>query len=261
VETRRGAANEIYERAMVRLLAKLQSVAGSSLGLPSSLWQVTGGSLFGLRDILAGAARELAAVRGARHIPTALVVGEIYVRSNPFANDNVVARLEERGIRAKLVPCGEFIEYVDHVNRQERGRNGFGDRISSAAQERVRSVAHDVVTRELGGHARARVSETLDAARGYVPESLQGEAVLTVGAALHHWRAGLIDAVVNVGPLECMPTKVAEAQFFHVAQKEGLPALTLALNGDPLNSEVLDNFAFEVHGRFGRQHHTVAATS
>jgi len=74
-----------------------------------------------------------------------------------------------------------------------------------------------------------------------------------VGAAVHHWRAGEIDAVVNVGPLECMPSKVAEAQFFHVAQKEGLPTLTLALNGDGLNTEVLDNFAFEVQERFRKK--------
>ena len=95
-----------------------------------------------------------------------------------------------------------------------------------------------------------QVRETLAAAQGYVPESLEGEAVLTVGAALQHWRAGLIDAVVNVGPLECMPSKVAEAQFFHVAQQAGLPTLTLALNGDPINAETLDNFVFEIHERF-----------
>jgi len=109
------------------------------------------------------------------------------------------------------------------------------------------------VARELSGHARVPVAETIAAAHGYVPESLQGEAVLTVGSALEHWRAGLIDAVVNVGPLECMPSKVAEAQFFHIAQNEGLPSLTLALNGDPLNVETLDNFAFEVHDRWGSQ--------
>ena len=60
----------------------------------------------------------------------------------------------------------------------------------------------------------------------------------------------MIDAVVNVGPLECMPSKVAEAQFFHIAQQEGLPTLTLAVNGDRINAETLDNFAFEIHERF-----------
>ena len=260
VETRSGAANEIYKRAMTELLKLLQTLAGTDLGLAKVLWQVSGGNLFGLSELLAGAVKEFAAIRGSKLIPTALVVGEIYVRSNPFANDNVVTRLEERGIRAKLVPCGEFIEYVDHLNRHDNGRNAVGDRVGSVAQERVRSVAHRIVARELGGHDRVRVTETLAAARDYVPESLQGEAVLTVGAALHHWRAGMIDAVVNVGPLECMPTKVAEAQFFHVAQKEGLPTVTLALNGDPLNSEVLDNFAFEVQERFRRKQTGVADT-
>jgi predicted nucleotide-binding protein (sugar kinase/HSP70/actin superfamily) len=252
-ETSPGAANGIFHRAMTRLLEQLQARAGADLGLAQALWQVSSGNLFGCRELLAGAARELAAVRGTKRLPTVLVVGEIYVRSNAFANDHVVARLEQRGMRVKLIPCGEFIEYVDHLNRQENRRNGLSARISTAAQERVRSAVHRIMTRELGGHDRVRVAETIAAAQGYVPESLQGEAVLTVGAALEHWRAGTIDAVVNVGPLECMPSKVAEAQFFHISQNEGLPTLTLALNGDPVNGETLDNFAFEIHDRWRAQ--------
>jgi hypothetical protein len=49
-----------------------------------------------------------------------------------------------------------------------------------------------------------------------------------------------------------MPNKIAEAQLFHVAEREGLLALTLPVNGDSLDDEVLDNFAFEVHARFKR---------
>ncbi|MEI2725057.1 MAG: hypothetical protein V9H26_16520 [Verrucomicrobiota bacterium] len=260
-ETRPGAANEIYERAMARLLEQLQLRAGTDLGLANALWHVANGSLFGCRAILAAAAREFAAVRGTKRLPAALVVGEIYVRTNGFANDHIVARLEERGVRVKLVTCGEFIEYVDHVNRHQNHRNGLAARLGTAAQEQVRSVAHRIMTRELGGHDRVRVAETLAAARGYVPESLQGEAVLTVGAALQHWRAGLIDAVVNVGPLECMPSKVAEAQFFHITQQEGLPTLTLALNGDPINAETLDNFLFEIHERFRKAEGGTVAVS
>ena len=128
-----------------------------------------------------------------------------------------------------------------------------------AGQERVRSVAHRIMACELGGPDRVRVADTLAAARSYVSESLQGESVLTVGAALQHWRAGAIDAVLNVGPLECMPSKVAEAQFFHIAQQEGLPTLTLALNGDPLNVETLDNFVFEIHERFRKSEGGAAA--
>jgi hypothetical protein len=83
-----------------------------------------------------------------------------------------------------------------------------------------------------------------------VRDDLRGEAVLTVGGPVHDWRSGHIDAVVSVGPLECMPNKIAEAQLFQVAAQEGLLSLTLSLNGDPLDDELLDSFAFEVHGRF-----------
>jgi hypothetical protein len=47
-----------------------------------------------------------------------------------------------------------------------------------------------------------------------------------------------------------MPNKIAEAQFFQVAAQEGLLSLTLSLNGDPVDDEVLDSFAFEVLSRF-----------
>jgi len=47
-----------------------------------------------------------------------------------------------------------------------------------------------------------------------------------------------------------MPNKIAEAQFFHIAEREGLASLVVSLNGDPIDPEVLDNFAFEVHSRY-----------
>jgi hypothetical protein len=50
-----------------------------------------------------------------------------------------------------------------------------------------------------------------------------------------------------------MPNKIAEAQFYHVAEKEGLISLTLGLNGDPVDPEILDNFAYEVHNEFERR--------
>ncbi len=97
VETCPGAANAIYERAMADLYKQLQYRASTGLGLAKSLSQLSNGSLLGLSNLLTDVAREFAAVR------------------------------------VKLVTCGEFIEYVDHVNRRANGRNGLSARIGSAA--------------------------------------------------------------------------------------------------------------------------------
>jgi hypothetical protein len=83
--------------------------------------------------------------------------------------------------------------------------------------------------------------------------ALRGEAVLTVGGAVAEWRHGHIDGVASVGPLECMPNKISEAQFARAAEEEGLISTTLSLNGDPLESETLDNFVFEVRSHFEKR--------
>jgi hypothetical protein len=111
----------------------------------------------------------------------------------------------------------------------------------------------------LGWSPLPTTAETLAAAQPYVDAALHGEAVLTVGAPSHEWRRGHIDAVVNVGPLECMPTKIAEAQLHHLAEREGLLSLTLPFNGDPVSAAALDNFAFEVLTRFQRRKSQEAA--
>jgi hypothetical protein len=84
----------------------------------------------------------------------------------------------------------------------------------------------------------------------YMRDDLEVETCMTMGLPLRAWRRGEIEAVVSVGPLECMPNKIAEAQFAHASEREQLLSLSLSLNGDPVDPEVLDNFAFEVHQRF-----------
>jgi hypothetical protein len=94
------------------------------------------------------------------------------------------------------------------------------------------------------------VTDALKAAAPYIRKELIGEAVLSVGGSVHEWRHALIDGVINVGPLECMPSKIAEAQLFYAGEQAGLPSLTISYNGDRLDPEVVDTFAFEMHQRF-----------
>ena len=256
VETRAGAAEEIYQRYLARLLALAERAASGNLSRLPSLWQFASGRLFGIRELLADAAQEFAAVRGPSDLPTVLVAGEIYVRCDPFANDFLIEKLEQRGLRAKLAPFHEWLEYTDLITRRGQVAPGLATRLSSFIQQRIQILTHRTMAAPLGWPPEATVAQSLAAVAPYVRAELSGEAVLTVGNPLHEWRAGRIDAVVSVGPLECMPNKIAEAQFFHVAEQEGLLSLTLSLNGDPIDSEVLDNFAFEVHARFKRQSRT-----
>ncbi len=264
VETRSGAARRVYDAYYRRVTTLLES--SPAPGLPEGLARVAG-DLFGLRPLLARAASDFAAVKDfGRQVPTVAVVGEIYVRCDPFTNDFVIDRLEERGLRVKFAPFSEFIEYVDWVNtvklsegRHEEPRSRLAERLTASVKRRVLERLYNTVHPVLRWPSRLRVDDTLAAVEPYLSIDLHGEAVLTLGGPIHEYRHGEILGVVNVGPLECMPTKVAEAQFFHVAEQKGLIPLTLSLNGEPVDPELLDNFAYEVHTRFARDAKTAPA--
>ena len=250
VEKRPGATEVVYQRSMKALLRLLEEADGDELSTSSALLQVANGRLFGCTRLLRNAAAEFAAIKGEGALPTVLVVGEIYVRHEPFANDFVVDKLEERGVRVRLAPTGEWIEYIDHESRVNGERTGLGAQLTTFVKRRILNRTYQVMAEALGWPPRATIKETLQAARPYVRDDLAGEAVLTVGCSVHEWRAGHIDGVVSIGPLECMPNKIAEAQFFHVAENEGLATLTIPVNGEPLDPEIIDGIVFEVKARF-----------
>ncbi|HEX5398346.1 MAG TPA: acyl-CoA dehydratase activase-related protein, partial [Verrucomicrobiae bacterium] len=253
VERDPGQAEAIHQRYRNELLARLESAARGNLSLGPALWQVTNGRLFGLRELLRRAGAEFAAMRRDVELPLVELAGEIYVRSVEFSNDFLIEKLEARGLRVHLASKTEWLNYCGYVQQKTPGRNYMADSFSALVKRRIESAAFDAIAPRLGWAPAPSTAESLEAASPYVSDALLGEAVLTVGAPLHEWRHRQIDAVVNVGPLECMPTKIAEAQFQHVAEREGLLSLTLPFNGDPVSAAALDNFAFEVRVRFQRR--------
>jgi predicted nucleotide-binding protein (sugar kinase/HSP70/actin superfamily) len=253
VETRDGAATALHARWTDRLWARIEEEARGDLSAARVLAEVATGRVYGFPALLRAAAEELAAVKTQKEVPNVLVVGEIYVRSDPFANDFVAEALERRGIRARLEPVVEFVQYADHIARKNGTKSAPSDRVEQLIRGRVLGLCHRAAAEPLAWPEHVGVKDALRAAAPYLREDLEVESVLTIGVPVHAWRRGQIDAVVSVGPLECMPNKIAEAQFHHVAEREGLLSLTLSLNGDPIDPEVLDGFAFEVHQRFRRR--------
>ncbi|MCP4446986.1 MAG: CoA activase [Myxococcales bacterium] len=257
VETEKGAANEIYQRYFEELKAHMEGISGGSL--LAALAELSGG-VFGVRELLSRAVAEFKAIKDfEKEIPTVSVVGEIYVRLDPFANDFVVEKLEARGLRAHMAPFHEWLEYMTFLKTQRRTEgngvatdNAMNSFITTSLQDTLISRLYEVVEDALDWEPRTTVPEVVSAAQPFVSSELYGEAVLTVGGPIHEYEHGAIDAVISVGPHECMPNKVSEAQFAHIGEEKGLLSMTLALNGDPSDPELLDRFAFEVKERFAK---------
>ena len=248
-ESRHGAANAIYSHYMGELASHALREAGKRCSVTDVTWQVSSGRLFGLTRLMREALDAFARIREKADLPTVAVVGEIYVRLNSFANDCIIDKLEKNGIRVRLSPFCEWLEYTDYLAHSFHRMQGLSDRFRSTLQHRIFAIAADLFRKNLGTHFHIPVADTVAAAGPFLRNDLWGEAVLTLGYSLAEWRDRRIDGIVNMGPLECMPTKIAEAQFFHIAEQHKALVLTMPMNGDPLDPQALDNFTFEVHAR------------
>ncbi len=254
VELLQGESERVYRNFLRELLQGLETAGRGDLRLAPALWQVAGANLFGICDLLDRAGAQLSALRAPnRDLPRVEMTGEIYVRAVEFSNDLLIRKLEQRGLRVRVAPQSEWLAYCRYLRRRRAGRNRFADRLSSVVQHRIENLCLGAISPHLGWPTPPSIEEALAAAGSYINPALHGEAVLTLGGPLEAWRRRQIDAVVAVGPLECMPTKIAEAQFHHAAERDELLSLTLAFNGDPISTAALDNFAFEVHARFRRR--------
>lgn len=256
VESRPGSAHVIYQRALQSLVELLETHVAPELWQPYVAREILGGTFFGITDIVKRAAREFARIKTTRRVPTVCVTGEIYVRNDPFANDFIIEALESRGIRVQFAHFSEWIEYADVINREIlKTATGISDIvISNFVRYMIRAI-HRPMARALNWPKRHDVASILDTASRYLRKDLVGEEILTIGTPLHAWHSGEIQGVVSVGPLECMPSKIAESQFYHVAENEGLISLSLSYNGDPIPESVLEDFCFEVKQRFEQQQH------
>ncbi|HEY6004369.1 MAG TPA: acyl-CoA dehydratase activase-related protein [Anaeromyxobacter sp.] len=249
-ETRAGASDQIFQRYLEELVALAERETGGDLSGKRVLREAASGRAWGIPELVGRAAQEFAALRGAADLPVVLVVGEIYVRNVASSNGNVVDALERRRIRARIAGVGEFIQFSDFIGARSKLKRTLGDRLDSWVRRRLEVVVGAAAAGPMGWHVPPRTKDVLRAAQPWVRDSLEAETPLTVGAAVHSWHAGEIDGVVSLGPLECMPNKIAESQFVHIGEREELVSLTLSLNGDPVDPEPLDGFAMEVHARY-----------
>ncbi len=164
------------------------------------------------------------------------VVGEIFIRSNLFSNNNVIKRVESLGGETQLASFCEWIFYTNFMYKyrsKARGRHleyakGYlQDMVQRWDEARIYKSAH----RLLRDGEEPSTEELIKLASPYFHHTFGGEAILTVGKAIDLVKKGA-SGIVNTMPFTCMPGTIVSA----VAKKlredlDGLPWLDMAYDG------------------------------
>jgi predicted CoA-substrate-specific enzyme activase len=188
--------------------------------------------------------------------PRVGIVGEIYVRSHPFANMNLVGRLEELGAACDLAPLAEWIYYTNltrsrTARRRGQFRNLLSNRFQDHYQHKIERALAEPLERKFGKLAEDHVEHVLKLAEPYLHDSFEGEAILSIGKAVEYHHHGF-GGVVNVMPFSCMPSTVVSTLSRRVSADCGdMPILNISFDGqeDPTLTTRLEAFVEQIRQR------------
>ncbi len=176
------------------------------------------------------------------------VIGEIFVRSHRFSNENLVRKLESLGGEVWLAPVEEWIYYVNEMSmrkaliKKDRSaimsillKRYFQKRVEHSYGKKFRQslkTLHEPGTREI-----------LRKAAPYVHDSFEGETILSIGKAID-----LIDrgssGIVNAMPFGCMPGTIVTALLKALSKDHGVPSISIPYDGTASSTTELQLEAF-----------------
>ena len=168
--------------------------------------------------------------------PVIGIVGEIYIRSNRFSNEDVVRQIEMLGGEAWVAPMSEWFLYLNATAKVSAKMNQSWKALLKAyLTEWVQRKDERRFLSGFNGNLRSlhepSIEQTLCAAKPYIHHSFEGEAVLSVGKAIDYINRG-ISGIVNVMPFTCMPGTIASAVLKRVQEEhDNIPLLNIAYEG------------------------------
>jgi predicted CoA-substrate-specific enzyme activase len=193
------------------------------------------------KRLIEGAAADFARIpTRAEQRPLVGIVGEIYVRSNRYANSDVVGSVEHLGGEVWLAPVSEWVEYCAwaDLHRARQARTGLGPwfelsltyRYMLHRAHRMYHWAMPVLERRMEPH----IEEVVEAGSAFVPVEFEGEALLTLGRTVLFARQGA-SLVVNCAPFNCMHGNITTAMFEGARDRLGVPVVNMFYDGSEDN--------------------------
>lgn len=141
--------------------------------------------------------------------PKILIAGEIYVRKAKFTTEAIIERLADEGFVALRSPVSEWIKYNGLLMKKGINPGKKRSLIRDFFERYYEKSIFKILSESglLENHI-PDLSKTVKTAQRHLDLRLQGEAVLTVGAALTEVFDRFAGVVV-IGPFGCMPTRIA----------------------------------------------------
>ncbi len=176
------------------------------------------------------------------------VIGEIFVRTHRFSNEDLVKKIESFGGEAWLAPIEEWVSYVNAMSLRKalikkRRSDMMNIFLKSFMQQRIEHRSRKYFKGFLKTLKEPKTKDILRKASPYVHESFEGETVLSIGKAVDLIEQGA-SGIVNAMPFGCMPGTIVTALLKAINRDYGIPCISIPYDGSESPATTLQLEAF-----------------
>ncbi|MCL2766001.1 MAG: acyl-CoA dehydratase activase-related protein [Treponema sp.] len=217
---------------------------------PKGLWKEL--------KIAASEIKKIPLKRSVNSCPRVLIVGEIYVRRDDFAVNELIELMSARGIVVKVAGVGEWIHYLDFVREYALKKlvrlQKPGKRLFSKPSRDLKKLQIEEWWKH---HIEKKILSILNPT-GLIPETphdmrhimkytvehfvnleLNSEIAVSSGSAAAAMDAGY-SGIVNISPFACLIGRVIEGLFTPWARERNYPILSVEIDGNLLPPNIVN---------------------
>jgi predicted nucleotide-binding protein (sugar kinase/HSP70/actin superfamily) len=215
-----GSVDKVYRQALADLVKCMEN---GGKDLPDTLARI------------AIAFTQIPLSNGKRK-PVIAIVGEIFMRDNPFCSAHLVERLEKFGAETWIAPFAEWLSYSTiRYTRDSKWKGDFKGVIKSKIQEYMQEKSAKKISNVFHGlfdeDKEVSVKEMLNACGPYVHRHYDGDPALNLGTSAILADRG-ISGIANILPFTCMPgTLVTSVSDQLRKDKNNIPYVSIAYDG------------------------------
>lgn len=180
------------------------------------------------------------------------IVGEIFVRLNRFANEDVIRKVERFGGEAWIAPLTEWILYVNTIAkgrslRKKSLSNLLKVLLTDYYQKKDEHHLEKIFKGSLRNFGEPKTKSIFKNAKPYIDSSFEGEAILSIGKTIDFAKRGAC-GIINIMPFTCMPgTIVSTILKRYREENNNIPILNMAYDGQEQTNTLtrLEAFMFQ----------------
>jgi len=168
--------------------------------------------------------------------PVIPVVGEIFMRDNPFCSGHLVQKLEQYGAETVIAPFSEWLSYSTYrYTRDSKWKGDYKGILKSKIQHYAQNYSAKKLQQSVHGlydHKREiELHEMLESCGPYIHKHYDGDPALNLGSSVALFKTG-ISGIANILPFTCMPGTVVTALADRFKRDhDNIPYVSIAYDG------------------------------